>query len=94
MKNGWPLTINDKVEAYIDQYIKEYKLYEYFVHTISADLHQDATTNTKLFRYRKVPSLAGSSKWIMSNFGLTEPGVGIDIYKLDKKNVIQDSILF
>jgi len=94
MKFGWPLTINDKLENYIDQYIKEYKLYEYFVHTVSGDLHQDATTNAKLFRYRKVPALAGSSKWVMSNFGLTEPGTGIDIYRLDKKNVIQDVILF
>jgi hypothetical protein len=93
MKNGWPLTITPAIETYIDQYIKEYKLYEYFVHVISGDLHQDATTNSKLFRYRKVPALAGSSKWIMSNFGLTEPGVGIDIYRLNKKNVIQDSIL-
>jgi len=94
MKNGWPLTITPAIETYIDQYIKEYKLYEYFVHVISGDLHQDATTNSKLFRYRKVPALAGSSKWIMSNFGLTEPGVGIDIYRLNKKNVIQDVIEF
>lgn len=94
MKNGWPLTITPVLEAYIDQYIKEYKLYEYFVHVISGDLHQDATTNSKLFRYRKVPALAGSSKWIMSNFGLTEPGVGIDIYRLNKKNVTQDVIEF
>lgn len=94
MKNGWPLTVTPALEAYIDQYIKEYKLYEYFVHVISGDLHQDATTNSKLFRYRKVPALAGSSKWIMSNFGLTEPGVGIDIYRLDKKNVTQDVIEF
>jgi hypothetical protein len=94
MKNGWPLTITPAIETYIDQYIKEYKLYEYFVHVISGDLHQDATTNSKLFRYRKVPALAGSSKWIMSNFGLTEPGVGIDIYRLNKKNVIQGVIEF
>ena len=94
MKNGWPLTITPAIETYIDQYIKEYKLYEYFVHVISGDLHQDATTNSKLFRYRKVPALAGSSKWIMSNFGLTEPGVGIDIYRLNKKNVTQDVIEF
>ena len=94
MKNGWPLTVTPALEAYIDQYIKEYKLYEYFVHVISGDLHQDATTNSKLFRYRKVPALAGSSKWIMSNFGLTEPGVGIDIYRLNKKNITQDVIEF
>ena len=94
MKNGWPLTVTPALEAYIDQYIKEYKLYEYFVHVISGDLHQDATTNSKLFRYRKVPALAGSSKWIMSNFGLTEPGIGIDIYRLNKKNVTQDVIEF
>jgi hypothetical protein len=94
MKNGWPLTVDNKITSYIDQYIKEYRLYEYFVHVISGDLHQDATTNSKLFRYRKVPALAGSSKWIMSNFGLTEPGTGIDIYRLDKKNVIQDVIEF
>ena len=94
MKNGWPLTITPAIEAYIDQYIKEYRLYEYFVHVISGDLHQDATTNSKLFRYRKIPALAGSSKWIMSNYGLTAPGVGVDIYKLNKKNVIQDVIEF
>ena len=79
MKHGLPLVLDSKTEIFINQYIYENNI-RGNISVVKGDLHQDATTNGKLFRYRNVPSLFGSSKWIMSNYGLTKPGVGYDIF--------------
>ena len=86
MKNGLPLDLNDKTENFINQYIDYYGL-KGNIRAIKGDLHQNALSTAKRFTYRNVPSLFGSSKWIMSNYGLTEPGVGIDIFSQDDKQV-------
>ena len=86
MKNGLPLDLNDKTENFINQYIDYYGL-KGNIHALKGDLHQNALSTAKRFTYRNVPSLFGSSKWIMSNYGLTEPGVGIDIFSPDDKQV-------
>ena len=86
MKNGLPLDLNDKTENFINQYINYYGL-KGNIHALKADLHQNALSTAKRFTYRNVPSLFGSSKWIMSNYGLTEPGVGIDIFSPDDRQL-------
>jgi hypothetical protein len=93
MKNGLPLNLDAKTEIFLNQYIYE-KNIKGNISVIKGDLHQDSSNNAKLFRYRNVPSLFGSSKWIMSNYGLTEPGVGYDIFKVNNKGVISGTILF
>ena len=92
MKNGLPLDLNDKTENYINDYIRYYGI-KGNVLVIKADLHQDALSNGKQFSYRNVPSLFGSSKWIMSNYGNTEPGVAYDILT-DAKRPIMGVIEF
>lgn len=92
MKNGLPLDLNDKTENYINDYIRYYGI-KGNVLAIKADLHQDALSNGKQFSYRNVPSLFGSSKWIMSNYGNTEPGVAYDILT-DAKRPIMGVIEF
>jgi hypothetical protein len=79
MKNGLPLNLDPKTEIFINQYIYENNI-KGNIHLVKADLHQNNYNEGKLFSYRNVPSLFGSSKWIMSNYGLTKPGVGYDIY--------------
>lgn len=93
MKNGLPLNLDHKTEVFINQYIYEKNL-KGNIHCVKADLHQDAFNVSKLFSYRNVPSLFGSSKWIMSNYGLTEPGVGYDIFNDDIKRPISGVIEF
>ena len=92
MKNGLPLDLNDKTENYINDYIRYYGI-KGNVLAVKADLHQDALSNGKQFSYRNVPSLFGSSKWIMSNYGNTEPGVAYDILT-DAKRPIMGVIEF
>lgn len=87
MKNSLPLDLNDKTENFINDYIRYYNI-KGNVLVIKADLHQDALSNGKQFSYRNVPSLFGSSKWIMSNYGFTEPGVGYDILTNYKRPIM------
>lgn len=93
MKNGLPLNLDPKTEIFINQYIYEKNL-RGNIHCVKGDLHQDAFNASKLFSYRNVPSLFGSSKWIMSNYGLTEPGVGYDIFNDNIKRPISGIIEF
>ena len=79
MKNGLPLNIDTKTELFINQYI-EYNNLKGTLHFIKGDLHQNNTNNCKTFRYKNVPSLFGSSKWIMANYGNTKPSCAYDVF--------------
>jgi len=83
MKTGLPLNLNDKTEVFLNQYIYANNI-KGKISVVKADLHQSNYNESKLFSYRNVPSLFGSSKWIMSNFGKTEPGVGWDLFNEDE----------
>lgn len=71
MTRGLPLTINDKTENYINEYL-DYNNISGKVVFVKGDLHQSATTNAKRFVYKSVGSLYGSSDWIQANFGFTK----------------------
>lgn len=98
MKNGLPLTLNDKVSNVLSDYIRVNKLNEYNVTIVSGDLHQSAETYAKNFRYKKVLSQYGSSKWMHTNFGSGSPGLSadvveknsMDIYKCDRFFYMED----
>lgn len=93
MKHGLPLDLNDKTEVFINQYIDNFRL-SGNISVIKGDLHQDALSTGKKFRYRNVPSLFGSSGWIMKNYGNTKPGVGYDIFKKDSPDIMGGVIQF
>ena len=78
-KRGLPLTLDPKTEVFISDYIQENNLSKYNITFVSGDLHQAAETFGKNFRYRKVLSQYGGSKWIHSNFGTNKPGISYDI---------------
>ena len=90
MKNGLPLVLNPKVENYIKSYIELNSLNKLNVSFISGDLHQAAETYSKTFRYKKVLSQYGSSKWVHTNFGNSPAGLSIDI--IDKYEPIIEKI--
>jgi len=79
MKQGLPLCLDAKTENYIKDYVLEKGISTKNLHFVKGDLHQAGTQWGKHFRYRNVPSMYGSSKWIMTNFGLTKPGCSFDL---------------
>lgn len=93
MKSGFPVFLNDKSEIYILDYIRNNYLEDYYITFVSADLHQSSEFYTKLFRYKKVLSQYGSSKWIHTNFGSTHAGLSCELfYKYSNKILKSDRI--
>jgi len=98
MKNGMPLNLTEKVENYINDYINKNQLHDKNVHVITGDLHQSSENYGKNFRYKKVLSQYGSSKWMHTNFGSGSPGLSSEvmiknqnkIYKADKFFAIEN----
>lgn len=89
---GFPLVINDKTENWFNNYylntdfpFKKKKI------VVKGDLHQYAYTCAKSFDYMSCPSLYGSSKWIVSNFGKTP--WGISYINIDSSNNVNTGII-
>jgi hypothetical protein len=93
MFKGMPLTLNEKTENYINQFLDYNNLSGQIVF-VKGDLHQSATTYGKRFKYKSVGSLYGSSNWIMANFGNTRPGCDYSIHELDTNNLMDGVITF
>jgi hypothetical protein len=91
MFKGMPLSINDKTENYINQYI-DYNNLSGNIVFVKGDLHQSATTYGKRFKYKSVGSVYGSSDWIMSNFGNTKPCCDYSI--VDTYGRMQDGLIY
>ena len=83
IRNGLPLTLDPKTEQYIMNYVIHHNLTTTNLHFIKGDLHQASTQWGKHFRYRNVPSVYGSSKWVMINYGYTKPGCSFDLISGD-----------
>lgn len=79
MFKNMPLTLNDKTEKYLLEYIDSLSDVRENIHVIKGDLHQSATNYNRKFRYKNVGSLFGSSKWIHHNFGNTRACFDYDI---------------
>lgn len=87
MRAGLPLTLNDKVEKYVADYIRVNKLEDYNVTLVSGDLHQSAETYGNNFRYKKVLSQYGSTKWMHTNFGSGSPGLTSEVMERDSSRI-------
>lgn len=73
---NFPLTIDPKTEIWFNNYIINNKIStEKDIYVVKGDLHQYAITCAKTFMYISVPSLYGSSNWIVANFQKTKWGV-------------------
>jgi hypothetical protein len=94
MKNGLPLVLNDKVANLIADYIRINKLENYTVSFVSGDLHQSAETYAKNFRYKKVLSQYGSSKWMHTNFGSGAPGLSSEVYEKNSPEILKGDVFF
>ena len=81
MKNGMPIYLKPETEKYILDYVIFKGIPTTNLHFVKGDLHQASSQEGKHFRYRNVPSIYGSSKWIMTNFNYTKPGCSFDLFK-------------
>lgn len=88
MFKNMPLTLNDKTERYLLEYIDSLQDVRDNIHIIKGDLHQSATNYSRKFRYRNVGSLFGSSKWIHHNFGDTKACLDYDIIDTNSNLVL------
>lgn len=70
MFKNLPLTLNEKTENFINEYLDFHALTG-DITFVKGDLHQSATTYGRRFKYKSVGSLFGSSEWIHKNFGNT-----------------------
>lgn len=80
MKHGLPLNLNEKTEVFIEDYIRTNKLQDYNVTVVMGDLHQSSENYGKNFRYKRVLSQYGSSKWMHTNFGSGNAGLSFEIF--------------
>lgn len=87
MRNGMPLNLTDKVENFLNDYIKVNDLGKYNVTFVSGDLHQSSENYGKALRYKKVLSQYGSSKWMHTNFGSGSPGLSYELYSKTSKGI-------
>ena len=94
MKNGLPLVLNDKVSNVLGDYIRVNKLEDYNITFVSGDLHQSAETYSKNFRYKKVLSQYGSSKWMHTNFGSGTPGLSSEVYEKNSNKILKQDEFF
>lgn len=91
MFKNLPLTINDKTENQINEFLDYNRIYGSNIHFIKGDLHQTATTYAKRFRYKSVSSFFGSSEWIHKNFGNTKAAVDYEVISGD--NIFESRIV-
>ena len=89
-KKPHPLCADGKVKAFFMDYIINNNLSKYNVIVVGGDLHQAATTITTHFKYRKVLSQFGESRWMQDNFGHIKPGISMDILIEDGYSVSID----
>lgn len=87
---NFPLTLDQKTELYMNEYILRNKLSGKII-VVKGDLHQTATTRGKQFTYKSVASLFGSSNWIHANFGYTP--WGCDYTLINKYGDIIDGVI-
>lgn len=94
MKSGMALTINDKLEGFINDYIDRKRIRSKYIHVIKGDLHQDAVTFAKRFRLVSNMSMYGSSNWIHTNFGSGTSGVNYEIIPLKGGEPMRTRIVY
>lgn len=87
MKFPFPLNLNEKVVAWLYQYIRKKGITNKYVHVVKGDLHQENTNTHEHLRYRNCLSLYGSNSWSMLNFGFTPSGHSYEVVYKDKPKV-------
>lgn len=91
--SGFKLNLDVNTELYFDEYLCNKNINTKNIHVVSGDLHQTSINYAKRFRYKKVSSLYGSSKWIHSNFGNTPPAVDFEIVPKNSGTILEGRLV-
>lgn len=94
MNRGFPLTLEPKTESFFNGYIDSLRIYSPNIHVVLGDLHQSMTQFSRRFRWKRVLSMYGASKWIHTNFGESRAGLDFDIVKKNSQDVLEGRIWF
>lgn len=93
-KHGYPLILDEKTQNYFNEYIEIFKIRNPHIHIVVGDLHQSLTQYGKRFRWRRVLSMYGSSKWIHTNFGNSRAGVEFEVVDKTTESVKEERLWF
>jgi len=94
MKFGLPAILNEKTENYINAYIHYYKIQTPAIHLVKGDLHLSSKQSGKIFRYKNVLSLYGSSKWVQTNFMVNKCGYNYEIVDKYSSSIYENEHIF
>lgn len=95
MKFPMKLELCDKVENYFLEYMHNYGIdINDFVTVAAGDLHQTISQKGKFFRWRRILSFYGASKYIHTNFGRTTPGAEYEIVSKYEKDIFENKVHF
>jgi len=94
MRGGFPLNLDTKTENYFQDYISNLTITTPHIHVISGDLHQSLRQYGKRFRWKKVASMYGSSKWIHTNFGNTKAAVDFEVVSEKDSTIFESRVTF
>lgn len=83
MRNGFKINLDDNTELKINQYIDSLDGLKPNVNVVSGDLHNEAMSRGKKFKYWKVGSFFGSSEYCMYGWGNTPAHVNYHIISDD-----------
>ena len=92
-KSGFPLNLDNKTENFFNDFIYNYNIETKYCHIVSGDLHQTSINYGKRFRYKKVSSMYGSSKWIHNNFGNTKAAVDYEIVPKHHGTILEGRLI-
>lgn len=94
MHKGFPLILEPKTEMYFNEYIDTMRIHSECIHIVLGDLHQSLTQFSKRFRWKRVLSMYGASKWIHTNFGKSRAGLDFDVVKKESEDITEGRIWF
>ena len=94
MKFGLPASLNEKTENYINAYIHYHRIQTPAIHLVKGDLHLSAKQPAKIFRYKNVLSLYGSSKWVQTNFMVNKCGYNYEIVDKYSTSIYENEHIF
>jgi hypothetical protein len=94
MKFGLPASLNEKTENYINAYIHYHRIQTPAIHLVKGDLHLSAKQSGKIFRYKNVLSLYGSSKWVQTNFMVNKCGYNYEIVDKYSTSIYENEHIF
>jgi len=94
MRNGMPLSLDNKTELFFSDYITNKEIKNKYLHVIVGDLHQSLKQYGKGFRWKRVASMYGASKWIHTNFGNTKAAVDFEIVSKNNSDIFENRVSF